>query len=64
MRQILTPGTEKLDKKLPVKEVGMLAHGQLEMSRNLAVEVEMKGNTEAFRSWDDIFQEYLNLSRG
>lgn len=45
----VTPGTEELEKKLDMKEVGMLAHGQPEMGLSLALEVEIKGIMEAFR---------------
>lgn len=44
----VTPGTEELEKKFDMKEVGMPAHGS-EMGLSLALEIEIKGIMEAFR---------------
>lgn len=64
MRQTLTSGTQELERKLAKKEGAVLARGQLEIGLSLALGVEMKGITEAFRPSDDIVQEYLKLLRG
>lgn len=58
MRQTLTPGPEDLEKKLTEKEIGIWAPEHLETILGLDLEVERKSLMEAFRTSDDILQEY------
>lgn len=58
MRQTLTPGPEDSEKKLTEKEIGIWATEHLETILGLDLEVERKSLMEAFRTSDDILQEY------
>ena len=64
MRQTLTPGPEDLENKLTAKEIGIWAPEHLETILSLDLKVERKGLKEAFRTSDDILQEYWTLSGG